>query len=69
MKVNIGIIDRILRLLIALGFGVLILTGSLKGTWAILLGVLAGLLLITAAIGFCSLYALFGVSTCKKRGA
>ncbi|MCX6560899.1 MAG: DUF2892 domain-containing protein [Candidatus Aminicenantes bacterium] len=59
MKTNVGPLDRIIRLIIALGLAALILTGALKGTWAIVLGVLAVLLLITSAIGFCSLYTFF----------
>jgi len=58
--------DRILRVVLAAVVAVLYFTNVISGTWAIVLGVLAVILLITGLIGFCPLYKLLGISTLKK---
>ncbi len=63
---NMSGLDRILRIIIAAGVAVLYFTGVLSSTWAIVLGVLAVIFLITGLIGFCPLYKVFGTSTLKK---
>jgi uncharacterized membrane protein len=67
MKKNMGSIDRVIRVVLAVAFGVLVLTGTVNGVLAIILGVLAVVFLGTAAIGFCPLYAPFGISTCPRK--
>jgi uncharacterized membrane protein YtjA (UPF0391 family) len=66
MKKNMGTIDRILRVILALVVGVLYFTGQISGTVAIVLGVLAVVFLVTSLIGSCPLYSLVGLSTCKR---
>ena len=66
MKKNMSNLDRILRMIIAAAVAVLYFTGVLTGTWAIVLGVVAVIFLLTGLIGFCPLYTLFGLSTQKK---
>ena len=66
MKKNMSSLDRILRIIIAAAVAVLYFTGVLVGTWAIVLGVIAVIFLLTGLIGFCPLYTLFGFSTLKK---
>jgi hypothetical protein len=66
MKMNESNIDRIIRavggvILLYLGFG-----GLLSGIAAIIVAALGAILLLTGAIGFCPLYALFKFSTQKK---
>ncbi|GIV58103.1 MAG: DUF2892 domain-containing protein [Bacteroidetes bacterium] len=68
MTKNMGSIDRILRVAVAVILGVLILTGTLQGTLATILGILAIVFLLTSAIGFCPLYAPFKLSTRGKEG-
>jgi hypothetical protein len=63
MKMNLGPWDRMIRLLLAVIGAVLILTKVLHGTWAVVVGVLAVVLLITAVAGFCPLYCPFRLST------
>jgi hypothetical protein len=63
MKQNMGTIDRIARLIAAIAIVVLYFTNAIEGTPAILLLVLAGLLALTSLVGFCPLYAVFGVNT------
>ena len=66
MNKNMGIIDRILRAALAIVVAVLIATGNLAGTAAIILGIFAGIFLTTSLVGFCPLYAPFRLST-KRR--
>lgn len=66
MKSNLGTVDKIMRLVIAAAIAVLCLTGIATGTFAIVLIVLAGILVLTSLISFCPLYYLFGIKTCKK---
>ena len=69
MKSNVGPADRLLRLIAGLVLGALALFSGLplftEALWfwgAIVVGVV---LIATSAIGFCPLYAPFGISTCK----
>lgn len=68
MKKNMGTVDRVLRILIAVVVGVLYLTGQITGTAAIILGIVAGIFLLTGFVGFCPLYAPFRIST-RGKGA
>jgi hypothetical protein len=61
-----GTIDRTVRTIAALAVGIFILTGTLTGLLAIILGVLGIVLLLTSVINFCPLYALFAFSTAKR---
>jgi uncharacterized membrane protein len=67
MKKNMGSIDRVIRVVLAVAFGLLVLTGTVSGVLAIIMGVLAVVFLGTAAIGFCPLYAPFGISTRPRK--
>jgi hypothetical protein len=66
MKKNMGLIDRIIRVVLAAVVAVLYFTGQLTGTAAIILGIIAVIFIITSAIGFCPLYYPFKISTIKK---
>ncbi|REG87062.1 YgaP family membrane protein [Algoriphagus antarcticus] len=66
MKKNMGSADKIIRLLLAVGVAVLYFTGTISGTLAIVLGVLAVVFVATSFMSFCPLYLPFGISTCKK---
>ena len=62
MKCNIGKTDRIIRALIGL---IVIAVGVYLKSWWGAIGLVP---LFTAAIGWCGLYTLFGISTCKAKG-
>ncbi len=67
MKTNMGSLDRILRIILAVAFAALILTGVAvrdlgHQSWAFWRASSC----VTSIVGFCPLYALLGVST-KKR--
>jgi len=61
MKANVGGIDRAIR--VVLGIGLLSLLFLVDGTarWFGLIGLVP---LATAAIGYCPLYSILGVSSC-----
>lgn len=67
MKINMGGADRIIRALVAIAIGVLYFTNVITGTLAIILLVLGAVFLLTSIVGFCPLYAPFGVRTCPKK--
>jgi Protein of unknown function (DUF2892) len=67
MKQNMGVVDRILRLVIAAVFAWLYFSGTVTGTWGIVLLVLGGVFILTSFVGFCPLYTIFGLNTCAKK--
>jgi hypothetical protein len=66
MKNNIGIIDRILRVVIAIIIGAWLFTGHLHGWWGVVLGIVAAVFLLTALFAKCPLYTLFGLTSCRR---
>jgi hypothetical protein len=63
---NMGVIDRVIRVIIAIAIAVLIYKGVLIGIPAIIVGILGGVFLLTSIIGMCPLYIPFKISTKKK---
>ncbi len=63
---NLGGLDRTIRVVLAVVFFYLG-ASVLIGTWSIVAYVLAVTMLVTAAIGFCPLYKLLGISTNKEK--
>jgi hypothetical protein len=67
MKMNMHTTDRVIRLLLSLAIVILYFSGYLTGTLAIITLIVAIIFTLTSLIGFCPLYALFGLSTKKKK--
>lgn len=67
MKINVGKWDRIVRVVLAVLCAVLYFTGVVEGAWGIVLLIFGGAMLVTAAVGFCGLYAFLGVNTCPMK--
>lgn len=65
MTQNMGTLDRLLRTAAAIAVGVLYATGTIGGTIAAVLGVVAAAFLLTSSVGTCPLYMPLGLSTCK----
>lgn len=63
-KKNEGNLDRVIRALLALTFAILAWF-YFSGTLKIVFFALALVLLFTAITGFCGLYRIIGVNTCK----
>ena len=66
MKKNMGTIDRVIRIVLAIVVAILYVNGSITGTAAIILGILAVVFIITSLVGFCPLYLPFKISTISK---
>ncbi|MFQ3663472.1 MAG: DUF2892 domain-containing protein [Chloroflexaceae bacterium] len=66
MPQNLGTSDRDIRLVLTAVFGLIALFSPSGGAWQIVPALLALAMLTTAAVGFCPLYALFGINTTKK---
>ncbi len=66
MKKNMGTIDRVVRILVAIVIAVLYFTNQITGTTAIVLLILTGIFIVTSFISFCPLYYPFGISTKGK---
>ena len=68
MKVNVGGIDKALRIIVGIGLLSLIFLVEGPAKWWGLIGLIP---LGTGLFSFCPLYALFGLSTCplEKKGA
>ena len=69
MKRNMGVVDRIVRVVLAAVVGVLYFTEQITGTAAIVLGILAVVFVVTSIVGVCPLYLPFGISTRGKKAA
>jgi hypothetical protein len=65
MKKNMGLTDRVIRIIIALAIGGLYFGGVITGTLAWVLIGLAAIFLLTSFVSFCPLYMPFGIKTCK----
>lgn len=66
MKKNMGTLDRIIRVAIAVIVAVLYFTNQITGTAALILGVLAIVFILTSLVGTCPLYMPLGLSTKQK---
>ncbi len=65
MKKNLSSADRIVRVFAAIGIAAFILTGTLTGVSAWILGVIAVVFVLTSFVGLCPLYLMLGLSTLK----
>ena len=65
MKTNESGVDRIIRVVLGIALLALYFTGVVTGGLGIALVVVGAILLVTAVIGFCPLYALLKINTKK----
>ena len=61
MKKNIGFLDRIIRIILAVVFAALYFMEVITGTIGLILLIIGGVLLATALIDFCPIYRIFGI--------
>ncbi len=66
MKKNMGTVDKVIRILVAVVVVVLFLTHVITGVLAYILLALAAVFVVTSILGFCPIYLPFGISTKKK---
>ena len=68
MKINEGSLDRLIRLLAAgvlIGIGL----GVLRGPGGIAMAAVGVIPLLTGVTGFCPLYTVFGIDTCRRNSS
>lgn len=63
---NLGTIDRVIRLVIAVLFAFLYFSGTVSGVLGVILLVLSAVFLATSVFAFCPLYFPFKFSTRKS---
>jgi hypothetical protein len=66
MKKNVGTIDKVVRILVAVVISGLYFANLISGAVAIILLILAGVFILTSFMSFCPLYYPFSISTRKK---
>lgn len=67
MQRNESNLDRVIRVIIAILAFALAAGIGFTTILEIVLAVIGAVMLLTAALGFCPLYRLAGISTCKRR--
>lgn len=60
---NMGTVDRIVRIVLALVLFGLIVTGTVSGVLAIIMGVVAAIFAVTSVVSFCPIYFVTKLST------
>ena len=66
MTKNMGLVDRVVRILAAVLVAVLDPTHVISGPLAVVLGVIAAIFVITGFVGTCPAYLPFKLSTLKR---
>ena len=67
MPKNMGLIDKLVRIVAAIVIAVLFFTGQISGAAAIVLGILAVVFIVTSLVGTCPLYLPFKINTRGKK--
>lgn len=67
MKKNMGMADRMIRILLAAMIILLYRLHVISGTIAVVLLLIGGVFLLTSFLSFCPLYTLLGIKTCKLK--
>lgn len=68
MKRNVGNTDRLIRIIVAIIAAIVFFIDIVPKTYGYLILAFGGIMLATAFINFCALYAPFGINTCKRKG-
>jgi hypothetical protein len=66
MKKNVGTIDKVIRILVAVVVVVLYFTHVITGALAVILLALAGIFVVTSFLSLCPIWLALGISTRKK---
>ena len=66
MKKNMGTIDKVIRILVAVVVVTLYFTKVISGTLGVILLALSAVFVVTSVFSICPLYMPFGLSTRKK---
>lgn len=66
MKINMGNLDRIVRLVVASTLIGLYASDTIKGSSGVIILLLAIVMIVTSLLSICPLYSALGISTRKK---
>lgn len=69
MSLNVGGIDRVVRILLGVVLLVLAFLHVITGTAAVVAYVVAAIALVTGLFRFCPAWAIFGINTCPVKGS
>lgn len=64
MKTNMGTLDKVIRVVVALVAAALVYYNVVEGVFSYILLVITAIFLLTSLVGFCPLYGIFGINTC-----
>ncbi|WP_109434307.1 MULTISPECIES: YgaP family membrane protein [Aquimarina] len=67
MRKNLGKIDAIIRIILGVVLAYLFYNNFISDTLGIVLLSVSGVLVITGFMGWCPLYKLFGIASCKVK--
>ncbi len=67
MKTNMGGLDKVIRVILALVAGLLVYFEVVNDIFAYILLTLASVFVLTSLIGFCPLYGVFGLDSCDRK--
>jgi len=67
MKTNLGGLDKIIRVSLAMVAGLLVYFEVVDDILAYILLTLIGVFVITSLVGFCPLYGIFGINSCGRK--
>ncbi len=67
MTANVGSPDKVARIVLGVVAAIVAFLAGAGSVLGIVLLVVAGVLIVTAVTGFCPLYRLVGVNTCKVK--
>lgn len=67
MKKNMGGLDKFIRIALALVAGLLVYFEMVGDSLSIILLAVAAVLVITSLVGFCPLYGLLGMNSCRAK--
>ncbi len=65
MKKNVGNIDKIIRIIIAVVAIYFAYNGGFESPWNYVLYAVGAIMVFTAVMGSCPLFSIFGIDTCK----
>jgi hypothetical protein len=66
MQINMGSTDKATRITLAVAIAILYYNQLISGTWAIILGTISLVFILTSLFGVCPLYSILGINTCKR---
>lgn len=62
-----GGLDKLIRVLLAIAAGLLVYFEVVDGALAYILLTVTGIFVITSLVGFCPLYGIFGINSCRTK--